>query len=219
MEVCAFRPPEESSSTRTHDDSRRLAEACRDIEQHQRLLRDATDQAYELLLKGALFPPNTEYYTTLEMLRWPEPRRVIARHAKQTPAGNAQALLGNIEHRHLRERTRELKQAAKDLRRRNADRFVDEYLLAARARVWRRFTDDLGSRICHQRWDFVGCFRLLAKSETQIAILYACTAGYRCGLNVAKAAAKAQSRLEAADRGRVVAMRPGTWRQFGAPPA
>ena len=183
----------------------------------QRALRDKTDEAWSLLLRGTLFPENSSHYTTLEMLRWPGPQRVIARNARKSPCGEAAMLLSDSEHRHLRERTHELKVAARDLRRRNAERFLDEYLAVARTRVRRRFTDDLSERIRHQRWDFVGCVRLLAKSETQIAILYACTAGYRCGLSVAKVAARAQDRLEAADRGKVLPMRPGIAHRFGGP--
>ena len=223
LKVCAFPLDEPHHSAApaiaANGDGRRLAMACLDIATHQQLVREASDEAYCLLLKGANFPENATHYTTLDMLRWPEPQRVIARIARQAPRGDAAALLGDIEQRHIKQRTAELKEAAKQMRVRNAARFREEYLAVARTRVWRRFTDDLSSRIYHQRWDFLDCFRLLARSEWQIAVLYGCMAAYRYGISVATLAANVQGRLEAAGRGQVVSMSRGRDRQFGAPPA
>lgn len=175
------------------------------------------DDAYRLLLKGTQFPEDgsAHYLTTLDMLSWPEPDRVIPVEDTALASDHAIALLSDVEQRHIRDRTKQLQDAAKTLRIRNASRFIDRYLAVARRRVWRRFTDDLSDRIYHQRWDFLDCFRLLARSEWQIAVLYACTIAYRHGFSVAEMAARAQDRLEAAHRGQVVPLSRGRAHRSG----
>jgi hypothetical protein len=191
-------------------DQAALAAACWDMHRDEMVLREHIETAYRLLLKGTQFPEKALFLTTLDMLRWPAQRRVVPVYSPEMTPARAIALLGNVQQRVMRNHAKELRQAAKAMRSRDADRFVAEYLYTTRKRVRRRFTDDLSERVYHQRWDFIKCFGLLARCEYQLAVLRVCVAGYRRGLPVAAIAAKAQDRLEAARRGQVVPMSRGT---------